>query len=194
VTDSSAQAIPFSGSPARRRGWLWPAAAVGVGLAFVVFNGLVRNVEALITSHIVGWISHMDTWVVYSNHAVYWFGDSNAAAPGGVVVTGECSSALLIAGLLGVGAIVMRSPRFPQKRVAAALAVSAAVLFVLNLARILLIGWATSRWGYNGYDWAHTIVGSLLVVITVVTAVAVFVGILIHQSKRDHQSKRARTF
>jgi exosortase/archaeosortase family protein len=183
MTDSPAQAIPFPGLPARRRGWLWPAAAAGFGLAFMVFNGLVRNVEAVIIAHVVGWVAHKHTWVAYSNHAVYWSGNQNQV--GGAEVTAECSSALLIGALLVVGAVVMRSRRFPQARVGFALAVSSLVLFLLNLTRLLLIGWAADRSGYGGYDWSHTIVGSLLVVVTVVAAVAVLVFMLIRGSRRD---------
>jgi exosortase/archaeosortase family protein len=185
MTDASTQAIPFSGSPARRRSWFWPAAAAGLGVAFMAFNGVVRNVEAVFTAHLLGWLSGQPMWVQYSNHAAYW--SSNHTQVGGVEVTAECSSAFLIGALLLVGAVLLRSHRFSQGRVGVALAVSCSVLFVLNLTRLLLIGWASGRWGYNGYNWSHTAAGSILVIVTVVAAAAVLVVMLLHQGERHRK-------
>jgi exosortase/archaeosortase family protein len=181
MSDSTTHAIAVSRLVARRF-WLAPAIAAGLGVAVLACNGFIRNAEAVLTAHVLGLLTGKHTWVLYPNHALYWH--SNLMV-GGVEVAAECSSALLIGPLLLVGAALLISGRFARRRIAIALALSCPLLFLLNLVRLTAIAWASSRWSYDGFNWAHTVAGALLAIAAVTVSIGLFILIVLYPGRRD---------
>jgi exosortase/archaeosortase family protein len=181
MSDSTTHATAVSRSVARRL-WFGPAMIAALGVAVVACNGFIRNGEAVITAHVLGLLTGEHTWVMYPQHTLYWH--SNVMV-GGVEVTAECSSALLIGPLLLAGAAMIISGRFPRRRIGIALALACPLLFLLNLVRLVSIAWASSRWSYDGFNWAHTVAGALLGIAAVTVSVGVFLLILLYQGRRD---------
>lgn len=109
---------------------------------------------------------------------IIWFG---LGTPGafGLEITPDCSSALLIVPLCGLGMLLMIPRRLAVSRVATALAVAALVLVVGNLLRIGVIAVAVRLAGVStGYQIGHLILGSIVSIIGIALALILLVAIV----------------
>jgi exosortase/archaeosortase family protein len=135
-----------------------------VGLAGLVYHKIfaIRVFEARLSSIIVAKATSLPTGYWHSS-AGMWF----APTPWdqvGLVITPECTVALLIIPFLLITAITvwLRTPlRWPL----IALATAAVFLVAINQLRLLTVVWFIRAMGnQSGFYWGHTLVGSLMTI------------------------------
>ena len=112
----------------------------GIALSLMVFQYQFRHLEAYVAGHLYGLVTPV---LAASQAPIIWFGLGTARAYG-LEITPDCSSALLIVPLCGLGILLMIPRRLPVGRVAKALTVSAVVLVTGNLLRIGVIAAAVT--------------------------------------------------
>ncbi|MDN3026034.1 archaeosortase/exosortase family protein [Streptomyces sp. S.PB5] len=139
--------------------------------ALFAFNEWFRSVEAALGEHVLGVVTTGTTSLNW-NEAVAFFGLGTRHAMG-LQITAGCSSAMLIIPLLMVGAGFMLSRRSTVSRILAGTGVGAAVLVATNQLRFGLIAVFSQKWGYEGFGWAHTVVGSVISLVGVAASVSV---------------------
>jgi exosortase/archaeosortase family protein len=155
-------------APVIMRSRLIPMAVLaGTAVLLVVFQNQFRDLEAVVAAHVCSVITPT---LAASGAPIVWFGlgTSNGF---GLVITPDCSSALLLAPLclLGVGLMVPR--KLSLRRVWAGLAVAAALLVAGNMARIGLIAEMIHLYGLGtGYQLGHLVLGSLLSIVCIATS------------------------
>lgn len=149
--------------------------------ALFTFNEWFRSVEAALGEYVVG-LTTTGTTSLDWDQAVTYFGLGTQHAMG-LRITAGCSSAMLIIPLLLVGAGFMLSRRSTVARILAGTAVGAALLVLTNQLRFGLIASFSQKWGYEGFGWAHTVVGSLVSLVGV--AVSVTVLLLVAMRRRE---------
>jgi exosortase/archaeosortase family protein len=150
-------------------------------LSLMIFQYQFRHLEADAAARLYGVITPT---LAASRAPIIWFGLGTTGAFG-LVITPDCSSALLIAPLCGLGMALMVPRRLPVRRVAKALAVAAAVMVAGNLLRIGVIAMAIRIDGIGtGYQIGHLVLGSLISIVCIALALALLTLIL---TKRDGQ-------
>jgi hypothetical protein len=93
----------------------------------------------------------------------------------GYTLSVGCSAALLIIPFMLVSAGLLGSRRVSMTRCLQSLAVVAAILFIVNQLRFLVIAASMVLWGYRiGYERSHIFFGTLLSTVGVVAGVIVF--------------------
>lgn len=148
---------------------LGSAALVAIAIGLVACQGDVRVVEAAGARFplglLVGEAVHVPgtDLVFYPDHA-----GSGLRA---LKVTFSCSSVPLVAPLALLGAVLVCARRLSPRRVVAGVAAAAAIVFAVNLGRILLIAVVTANFGVDGYEVSHRVIGSA---VTVAGACAAF--------------------
>lgn len=106
----------------------------------------------------------------------------------GLVVTSECSAAFFVGGVLVVGGLlVILWHRSTAVRLLVATAATIALLLLVNTARLTLIAEAAARWGTVGFEWAHTVAGSVLMIATLCLATIVFARVGLLRRPEPHQ-------
>lgn len=81
-------------------------------------------------------------------------------------VTVECTTLLIGVPLTVVGAVILASTRVPWSRSVLGILAMWAIIFVVNLLRLVIIGWSTQTWGLDpGYEISHVFVGSVVGII-----------------------------
>lgn len=103
----------------------------------------------------------------------------------GMEVTPECTSAWLLAPLLGLAAVLAFGRRLTLRAVIIATAVTAGFLFAVNILRLTLILLAIHWWGYDGYKWSHEVYGSLVTIIGTCVGLGLFVLLVVRLSRRQ---------
>lgn len=88
-------------------------------------------------------------------------------------ITPECTSALLSIPLLLLTALLLLRRHVRLLRVCSAALLSLLLLCSFNQLRLLLVALASLRWQQSGYEWSHLLVGSVLSLIGVASAVGV---------------------
>ena len=137
-------------------------------LSLMIFQYQFRHLEADAAARLYGVITPT---LAASRAPIVWFG---------LAITPDCSSALLIAPLCGLGMALMVPRRLPVRRVAKALAVAAAVMVAGNLLRIGVIAMAIHMGGIGtGYQVGHLVLGSLISVVCIALGLALLTLILI---------------
>jgi exosortase/archaeosortase family protein len=144
-------------------------------VSLLLFQYQFRHLEADAAAAVYGVI--MPT-LAASSAPIVWF---RLGMPGafGLVITPECSSALLLAPLcvLGMGLMIPRKLRV--RRVSAGLAVAAVFLVTGNLARIGLIAMMIRVFGLGtGYQVGHLILGSLVSIVCIAASMVVLAMIV----------------
>jgi exosortase/archaeosortase family protein len=158
VPREPAEAPPASGLAKAVR-WLvaigiWSAMAAGI-----VCAAKGRTIEARIAADLVGSVTRGHTGTV---------GDVILAGMGtrrpmGLQITNECTVLLLIVPMLFTAGLITLFRRFRVPRVLLGLLAGVVIVGVTNQLRILLIAWATQRYGLGvGYEVTHKFVGSVL--------------------------------
>ncbi|MFF0226958.1 archaeosortase/exosortase family protein [Streptomyces sp. NPDC004629] len=149
--------------------------------ALYAFNEWFRSVEAALGEHVVGLVTTGNTALSW-DQAVTFFGLGTQHAMG-LRITAGCSSAMLIIPLLLVGAGFMLSRRAPVARILAGTAIGAALLILTNQLRFGLIALFSQKWGYEGFGWAHTVIGSIVSLVGVAVSVTVLLLVAMRRAE-----------
>jgi len=132
----------------------------------VVNNISFRTFEAALSSRLAGPFLPAG---VHAFRDIIWLPSSSIA---GLEITSECTALLILAPLLVVSALLLAVTSLPWWRFAAATVSMVAVVMLANVIRIVLICWATQRWGVTGYDVTHLFIGTVLGVLGFAAGVA----------------------
>jgi exosortase/archaeosortase family protein len=157
------------------------AVLAGIAVLLVIFQHQFRDLEAAMAAHLCSVITPTQA---VPGAPIIWFGLGTTSGFG-LVITPDCSSALLIAPLcvLGIGLMVPR--KLPVRRVCAGLVVAAAVLVAGNMARIGLIAGMIHLYGIgNGYQLGHLVFGSLLSVVCIAVSMVALTLIVTGRAAR----------
>jgi exosortase/archaeosortase family protein len=147
----------------------------GVALALIVLQYQVCRLEADATAHLYNLVTPT---TAESNSPVIWFG--RGAPDGfGLMITPDCSSALLIAPLCGLGMVLIRPRHPPVRRAATALAAASALMVAGNLIRIGVIALVIRVDGIGvGYQVGQLVLSSLISVVCIGLSLALLTVIL----------------
>ena len=157
------------------------AGLVGAGLTMIAMAQAWRGFEAILSAHAIHLVTGEATAANPVRHLLILYKGTSVQST--FVLTSECSVAYLLAGLLIGSAALMLLPQLAPRRTAAAVAVAAGVLVLVNVARLTAIGATVSEWGRDpGLTIAHTYLGSLLTVIGTGAAGIAFVAVLLRHS------------
>ena len=147
----------------------------GAAVALIVLQYQVRRLEANATAHLYNLVTPT---TAASSSPVIWFGPKNPDGFG-LVITPDCSSALLIAPLCGLGMVLIRPHHPPMRRAAKALAAASAVMVVGNLVRVGAIALVIRVDGIGaGYQVGQLVLGSLISVVCIGLSLALLTVIL----------------
>lgn len=102
-------------------------------------------------------------------------------------VSFACSVVLLLIPLMALAAALLASGRASIFRTVPAVLVGAGALLALNACRFLMIAALTHATGLEGYGWAHTVYGSMLVLIGLAIVLMAFVKV-VSGSRKERQS------
>ncbi len=166
--------VPYRVPKGRHAGHAAPAIApnrmlavlalAGIAVLLLVLQHQFRDLEAIVAARLYSVITPT---LAAPGAPIVWFG---LGSPGafGLIITPDCSSALLITPLcvLGMGLAIPR--RLALRRVCAGLAAAAALIVAGNLARIGLIAAMIRLCGIGtGYQLGHLVLGSLMSVLCI---------------------------
>ena len=158
-----------------------PAIAVHalIAISLMVFQYQFRHLEAATAADLYNLVTPT---LAASSAPIIWFGLGRSGAFG-LVITPDCSSALLIAPLCGLGIALMIPRRLTVGRVTKALTVAAAVMVAGNMLRIGVIALAIRVDGIGtGYQVGHLVLGSLVSIVCIALALALLTLILTSRS------------
>ena len=148
----------------------------GIASSLVIFEYQFRHLEAVVVAHLYRVFTPV---LAASSAPIIWFGLGRSGAYG-LEITPDCSSALLIVPLCGLGILLMIPRRLDVGRVAKALAVAAAVLVGGNLLRIGVIAAAIRVAGIGtGYQIGHLVLGSIVSIICIAPSLALLTAIVV---------------
>lgn len=146
-----------------------------IALSLVIFQYQFRHLEAYATAYVYRLVTPV---LAASRAPIIWFGLGTTGAYG-LEITPDCSSALLIVPLCGLGMLLMIPRRLPVNRVAKALAVASVVLVAGNLLRIGVIAFAIRLGGIGtGYQIGHLVLGSLVSILCIGISLALLTVIV----------------
>lgn len=172
------------------RGMLGVALAA-CGVIVMLNHDYLRTLETILAASLSNSVTPGDMYVAPGGHSFFWA--ASTPAMHGLRVTAECTSAFLLGPLLILAGLILASGRFGLVRALSATAVAGAILVLANQGRIVLIAWATAKWGVeNGYQWSHTVGGSIVVGIGVALALVAFMIML--SARRKRRPTRRATF
>lgn len=95
----------------------------------------------------------------------------------GLQDTWECTVALLAAPLCAIGGALLALTRMPVRRLLTGLVVALGLLIAVNQVRLAMIAVSLQRWGLDGYDLSHKVLGSIFAIAGFVLAAMVFLKI-----------------
>lgn len=141
-----------------------------VALALLATGGLLwlhplgyRDWEAWSAGHLIQAFGGGDV-LINRMHAGFYVGIHNPKVFG-IMVTSECTSAIVTLGILVVTAVLLVATRVRIRRLVVAALVAAAAFFALNIARLVGIALATKQWGLGaGFHWSHVWAGTFVTV------------------------------
>jgi exosortase/archaeosortase family protein len=176
---SSAAHQPDGGlGEARAPRYIAAALLVGAGSCFIALAQVWRGVEATLSAHAIHLVTGQTAVANPGRHLLILYKSSSVQST--FVLTSECSVAYLLAALLIGAAPLMLLKKLSRWRTAIAVCVSAAVLVIVNVARLTAIGATVSEWGRDpGLTIAHTYLGSLLTVVGTCAAGITFAAVLL---------------
>lgn len=150
-----------------------------IAISLMVFQYQFRHLEAATAADLYNLVTPT---LAASSAPIIWFGLGRSGAFG-LVITPDCSSALLIAPLCGLGIALMIPRRLTVGRVTKALTVAAAVMVAGNMLRIGVIALAIRVDGIGtGYQVGHLVLGSLVSIVCIALALALLTLILTSRS------------
>jgi exosortase/archaeosortase family protein len=162
--------------------WLAAGMLLLAGAAFIAAAGPWRGVEAALAGHTIHLVTGQTTIAVPTSHMLILY--KGSAVESILVLTSECSVAYLLAALLIGSAPLMLLRQLSPWRTAMAVAVTATILTLVNVARLAAIGVTVSVWGRGpGLEIAHTYLGSVLTVAGAVGAGVALAAVLVGRRK-----------
>ena len=147
----------------------------GIAAALMGFEDQFRHLEAYTAAHLYELVTPV---IAASSAPIIWFG---LGSPGafGLVITPDCSSALLIAPLCVLGMALLIPCKLGVDRVMKALMVAALILVAGNLTRIGVIALAIRMAGIGtGYQVGHLVLGSLISIICIAVSLILLTVII----------------
>ncbi|MDQ0029542.1 exosortase S [Arthrobacter bambusae] len=103
------------------------------------------------------------------------FHNIGGGQPFALMVTGLCSSAVLIAPVMALAGVLFLMGRIAVPRLARAAALALLVVVFSNGLRFFMIAGAQQAWGEQGFSIMHHFLGSFVVIIGFVAAIIVLV-------------------
>jgi exosortase/archaeosortase family protein len=170
--------------------WLRRLSALGLALTggvLLIFAQWWRGLEATISAQAIHVITGQETVANPAKHLLILYKSTSVQSV--FVLTSECSVAYLLATLLIGCAPLMLLQKLPPYRTAAAIGTAAAILVLVNTARLTAIGTTVSEWGRDpGLTIAHTYLGSVLTVLGTAAAGLAFTAVLVgwRRPRRSH--------
>jgi exosortase/archaeosortase family protein len=148
----------------------------GTALSLLIYQYQFRHLEAVAAAHLY----RLFTPVLAASRApILWFGLGTSASYG-LVITPDCSSALLIVPLCGLGMLLLIPRRLAVSRVIRGLIVAATVMVAGNLLRIGVIAVAVRYGGLGaGYQLGHLILGSIVSIVCIAIGLTLLTVILV---------------
>jgi exosortase/archaeosortase family protein len=152
------------------------------GAVVVLAERFYRELEVRLAGAILDVVTASGVYVAGDRESVY-FGLSGAA-PFGLRMTPECSSAFLLLPLLVVTMIMLYFRPANARRLFFSLGISAIVVVLVNQLRILTIVGLVHRFGTDeGYYWGHTLLGSMVSVFGGAVSLVLFVWLATRKPK-----------
>jgi hypothetical protein len=163
----------------------------GLALSLMIYQYQFRHLEAVVAAHLYRAFTPV---LAASRAPIIWFGLGTSAAYG-LVITPECSSALLIVPLCGLGVLLLVPRRLAVTRVIRGLVVAGAVMVAGNLLRIGVIATAVRFGGLGaGYQLGHLVLGSIISIVCIGIGLTLLTVILVRQrpSRAGRSQRKAR--
>jgi exosortase/archaeosortase family protein len=149
------------------------ACLLGIALVLPWQNLTVRDYEARLAMHVIATSTGVQTGSYGGSLSMVWF-LLNPHFRVGLIITPDCTVALLGIPFLVASAVLIWQ-RGPLARTMIGLAVTLALLLMLNQARLLLIAGMVLTMGYRtGFYWGHTMLGSVFLVFGLVVILGIF--------------------
>ncbi|MER7704014.1 archaeosortase/exosortase family protein [Kitasatospora sp. NPDC097605] len=159
-------------------GVLCGAVLLGVCGSLVAGERAYRTQESRGTAWLVEHLLGMRTLLLEGPTAPVLYAGDHTGLDRGVALTTGCSSALLIAPLALVTALLLLFGNRRPGRVLLAFAVAAALVVATNLARLTLVLVMQHRYGAEGFGWTHVLFGSVLMMTAALAAALLFLRLL----------------
>lgn len=105
----------------------------------------------------------------------------------GLQDTWECTVALLAAPLCAIGGGLLALTRIPVRRLLTGLVAALVLVIAVNQIRLAMIAVSLQRWGLDGYDLSHKVLGSIVAIAGFVIAAMVFLKIAGAPAKGRHR-------
>lgn len=158
----------------------------GTALSLLIYQYQFRHLEAVVAAHMY----RLFTPVLAASRApILWFGLGTSASYG-LMITPDCSSALLIVPLCGLGMLLLVPRRLAVNRVIRGLIVAATVMVGGNLLRIGIIAIAVRYGGLGaGYQLGHLILGSIVSIVCIGIGLTLLTVILVRRRPARGQSQ-----
>lgn len=135
-----------------------------------------RGYEAALGARAVRWALGFPVDAVRAKQILF-FGYHYQGKPGmlGLQITLGCSSVLLVTPILLATSMLLMFGRMAAARVLAAAAVAGVLVVGFNVLRLVVITALVGVWGpQSGFGWGHTLFGSVLTLVGMSGALAVF--------------------
>lgn len=117
------------------------------------------------------------------------FHNVGGGQPYALMVTGLCSSAVLLTPIAALAGIMFLMGRIPVARLMPAAITALVIVCVSNATRYFMIAAAQQSWGQQGFDLMHHFLGSFVVIFGFVAAIIVLVRAAIVRKNRSTASK-----
>lgn len=162
--------------PARLLG----AAVALLGAWMLLARDALRDREASLVADAVGLVLRLPAQAVGAK-GLFSVDDGEPAL---FRITGECSIAPLVGGVVLVAGLLIALRGAGAVRLLWAAAVSCGVIVAVNQVRMLMIVFAYATWGEGGFRITHIYVGSILILAGLVFAVVLFLRLTGWSSRR----------
>jgi exosortase/archaeosortase family protein len=173
----------------RRRSTLILRVLIGVlffaaGALAIASELTVRHGEVWLSRHVLGALTGATTiaeGVGSTPTIMFTFDDQHWYA---MRVTVECAIAFYVGGVLFFTGLLALIPRLNVLRLLLAAAASIAGLVALNQVRLLMLEFVFSHFGRDAFDWAHSLVGSFLMLFGIAGCLLLFFQLAVKHRHR----------
>ena len=167
--------------------------AVGIALmigmvALLLSEQLMREGETRLLQETLGFFLGLKSTLSPAGTAIS-IGAGTQAYFTMVVSTG-CSVVLLMIPLVLVAALMLVTGRSTAARIIPTLVVSVGALLALNQLRFVLITVMTRQGGLAAFEWAHTVIGSVLVLAGLSAIIVFFIRVVSRQKIQPRARQR----
>ncbi|WP_159703397.1 exosortase S [Arthrobacter sp. 18067] len=120
------------------------------------------------------------------------FHNVGGGQPYALMVTGLCSSAVLLTPIAALAGVLFLMGRIPVARLMPAAMTALVIVSVSNAIRYFMIAAAQQSWGQQGFDLMHHFFGSFVVILGFVAAIIVLVRAAVVRKGRAVPGRRGR--